>query len=725
MDELIRANILTNYSQCSIPDTFIRRPNASETAVSAESTQTGRSGAQIPNSLFVRTPKKHSQQESSTAEHFVQLCEQYLTPSLLMFVKNNLLNNNKANIKQYLKDKYSKKQLALILYFIDPVILNLIKKSFKLPSLKTLKKIIHQYDMKPGLNDFVFNFIKLKISNFKLNALDCVLYVDQMSIQSHFFYNISKDRIIGFNQLGSHKTFDKARQALVFMIRGINFKWKQKIAYYLLSSCTVNNLISIVFSIIRQLKNINLNVRVFISNQSKEFINFSKVMNVFSNEPYFDVDDQRITYIFNPSTLLRTTCDMFFKYSLHVDDEVVEKKYLDMYFNCSISNCDLDLKFTYKHIHSKSFDEIKVNPATQIFSASVAARMCLAMNSGILPTSALPTINFINSMHELFNIFNNPYKNITPQKDHLTKMTEFFKKIKVINDFDNSDITRDVNFTNGWLVSISGLIMLWETLKPITNKEYTLRTHWLNIDFLDNWFDKVKKHNGNEFKPTSIQFVRTFKNLFYQDYFQYFPRTTCSKDFDQIICEMNDQPLSNNIFNVTHPQKQNLFKFSPFIIGTVDYRHLKIPERNSLPYICGYLMNKCLEKHICEICINYAYCQKSLDQSFLVQFYKFHSYSVNSTCSELLSYQDNFQDYIVKLDYIFELSFPVVSIEDNVGTQMKDCLSNVRLNHPCNLFDRTFLLNLYIRFKIFATIKFLNNSKMSEEHKLVDSQIIS
>jgi len=67
-----------------------------------------------------------------------------------------------------------------------------------------------------------------------------------MSIKTHLFYNVSKDHIIGFNQLSSHKTYEKATQALVFMIRGINFKWKQKIAYYLLSSCTINDLVSIV-----------------------------------------------------------------------------------------------------------------------------------------------------------------------------------------------------------------------------------------------------------------------------------------------------------------------------------------------------------------------------------------------------------------------------------------------------------------------------------------------
>ncbi|XP_060852869.1 uncharacterized protein LOC132930814 isoform X1 [Rhopalosiphum padi] len=304
--------------------------------------------------------------------------------------------------------------------------------------------------------------------------------------------------------------------------------------------------------------------------------------------------------------------------------------------------------------------------------------MFLVMDTGNLPKSSLPTINFINDMHQLFDIFNNSYKNITPQKDHLSKMTELFENMKVINNSDNSDITYNVKFINGWMVSISGLNMLWETLKPTINKEYVLCTHWLNKDFLDSGFDKERKQNSKEFKPTSIQFVKTYKKLFYQDYFQYY--SSAAKfpgDLDQIIIKINDQPLFNNIFHITSHQQQNVFKFSPIVIGTIDYRQLNIPERrNSLPYVCGYLMSKCLEKHVCEICINYAYCQKSLDQSFLVEFFKFHSYSVNSTSSKFSTYSDNFQDYIMKLDDNFVLSFPIYSIKDNVGTRLKDFLCN-------------------------------------------------
>ncbi|KAF0767764.1 Transposable element P transposase [Aphis craccivora] len=654
--------------------------------------------------------------KSTTVKHFVQLCKQYLTPSLFKLVKNNLLiYDENTNSKQYSKEL---KQFTLTIYILAPKFFNFFQKAFNLPSLKTLKKDIN-YDIRPGLNDFVFNFIKFKISNFNVNDLDCVLYVYKISLETHLSYNTSKDYIVGFNQSSSHKTYDKATHAIIVMIRGINYEWKQKIAYYLLSSCTLSNLISIVFSIIRRLRNIGVNILALVSDQSKELVSFSKMMNVSSNKPYFDIDGQRIVYIFNPPTLLRTTRDIFFKHSLYVNDEVVERKYLDMYYFIDISNSDLCsmVELTHKHIHPGPFDEINISLATKVFSGSVAESMSIAMNRGILPISSQPTINFINNMHKLFNIFKNPYQNIAPQKDFLFLMTELFKKMKVIDNSNKSDITYNVEFINGWLISISGLIMLWETFNPTINRDYAMCTNSLNEDFLVNWFDKLRKSNVNDLRLTSIQFVRKFNILFFKDYFQYIPGPNFNEDLGQIIRKISDQPLSNNIFNI---KQHNLLKCSPIVIDTPDYRIISFPNRNSLSSISGYLMNKCLEKHSCEICISYAYCQKTIDQYFFSSFLC----SPNSTYSKLSTYQEDFKDYIMKLDNIFVVSFPTISIEDNVGTQLKDCLSNVKLNHPCNDFDKTLLLNLYISIRIFCAIKFLNDFKCSENEKLANIQIM-
>lgn len=82
----------------------------------------------------------------------------------------------------------------------------------------------------------MFNFLLFKTQNIFPESLECVLCADEMSIKSNLYYNICKDKIIRFNKTNNRKTYDPAKFVLVLMIRGINFNWKQPIAYFFISN---------------------------------------------------------------------------------------------------------------------------------------------------------------------------------------------------------------------------------------------------------------------------------------------------------------------------------------------------------------------------------------------------------------------------------------------------------------------------------------------------------
>lgn len=710
-------------------------------------------GSQTPGYLSLKTPRKETLrkklskahttikelendvnrltvclQHADTIENVLQLVEKYISPSLFIVVKNNVLNKDKTPKGRRFSNEI--KQFALTIYFLGPSVFHLLQKNFCLPSIRTLRKITSKYEFQPGLNDFMFNFLSFKTKTFSSDALNCILCADEMSIKTNLFYNLSKDQIIGFNQLKSCKTYDPAKHALVLMIRGINYNWKQPIAYYLISnSCTGGDLNNIIVSTIRRLKNININVKAFVTDQGSNFINFSKINSVTPEEPYFEVDNEKIIYIFDPPHLIKSTRNMFFKHNLIVDDETIDKKHVDTFYNYD-SKCNVRMapKLTYAHIHPSPFEKMKVRLAVQVFSHSVAAGMSAALNQGILPTNSKCTINFINLMDRLFDIFNSsdtpnskifndPFKNDGHQLDHLNKMVKIFKNMKVINKFKESDVTNRVNFINGWLISISGLKMLWNSLNPKQNKEYTLRTGRINQDCLENLFGTFRQQHGNNYNPTPIQFIWAFKKIFCLEYFKHSPNANCIEDLDNVLCQVNElNNVSPSFQEIVNPKqsKDNLFKFNPITISTVDYRKLNIPETNALTYICGYLMKKCLEKHVCQECINYANFQQNLEKSFLLSFFKSTS-NDNSLYGKLLMPHDDFYNYIFKLESIFIENFPSLATEDNVGAKLKDLLINTRLKHPCQYFNKTFLLHLFIRFRIFSSIKFLNKSLVTEK----------
>jgi len=273
------------------------------------------------------------------------------------------------------------------------------------------------------------------------------------------------------------------------MIRDINHNWKQPLAYYLISnSCTGSDLNNIIVSTIRKLKNININVKAFVTDQGSNFVNFSKINSVTPEESYFEVDDDKIIYIFDPPHLLKSTRNMFFKHNLIINDDVIEKKHVDTFYSYD-SKCNVRMapKLTYSHIHPSPFERMKVRLAAHVFSHSLAAGMSVALNQGILTKTSKCTINFTNFMDGLFYIFNssdtpnskiynNPITNDGHQLDLLKKMVEMFKNMKVINKYDGSDVTKRVHFINDWLITISGLIILWYTLNPEQKKGFALQT---------------------------------------------------------------------------------------------------------------------------------------------------------------------------------------------------------------------------------------------------------
>jgi len=256
--------------------------------------------------------------------------------------------------------------------------------------------------------------------------------------------------------------------------------------------------------------------------------------------------------------------------------------------------------------------------------------------------------------------------------------------------------------------------MLWKSLNSIQNQPYQISTGRLNQDGLENLIGVFRQQHGNNINPTPIQFIQSFKKIFCLQYFKHSPGANCLEDFDQVLTHVSEQPKTSKINQLFVSEEQNLFNFKSIKIGTVDYRKLNIPERNAYTYVSGYLMKKCLEKHVCQVCIEYANHQKTLDQSFLLTFFKSYSANDTSNFGKLLMPHDDFYNYVIKLEDIFVENFPSIATNNNIGSTMKDLLCNVRFSHPCVLFNKQFLIDLFIRFRIFTAIKFLNRSMLSE-----------
>jgi len=582
-----------------------------------------------------------------------------------------------------------------------------------------------------------YSKLELKISNLKDDAKDCVLCIDEMSIKTHLFYNISQDHIVGFNNSYDRKTYEPAKHVLCFMLRSINYDWKQPIAYFFINnSCTGIHLQNTIFAVITRIQKTSLNIRVLTSDQGSNFTSFSKTMNVSCERPFFFVNGHKIFYVFDVPHLLKSTRNNFFKYNLTFLNGTTDKKYLIDFYKLDQGLNRLAPKLSETHINPGPFQKMKVKYAVQVFSNTVAAAMQCCVQDGSLPLTAETTITFIEHMDKLFDLlnskkksgskdFNRPFKNTAKQREHLLHMLEVFKNMRILDTkkVDGEtviiDVTKRMKFLNGWTITINSLLMLWDDITKTPN--FVLCTYRFNQDVLENLFGTFRNQNGNNVNPTPIQFLWAFKKIFFVNYFKHSEGSNCLEDMSEILTTIGQisPPLCHSC--VLFPEKSP-FNFCNLKIGTTDYRELNFPAQNAITYVCGYLIKKCIEKHSCDICLNYAKHQQKLDQSFLFTYFKSYETANHSNYGNLNVPPDNFFNFINQLDEIFIINFPILAVEENVGRKLKNLIDNVPFEHPCNNFDLEFLKNLYIRLRIYYSINKLNKdmSLIGRKHRKLD-----
>lgn len=163
------------------------------------------------------------------------------------------------------------KQFALKIHFLCPKVYRILRIPWALPSPRTLQRVTEKWEFSPGFNDLLFKILEMKGSTMTPKNKECVLCFNVfmlvlMSVKAFLYYHTVKDRIIGFHNTNSVKTYEYAKSVMVIMIRGLHATWKQPLCFFFVSStCSGYDLHNIIFTCIQKLLNKSFNVRVMIS----------------------------------------------------------------------------------------------------------------------------------------------------------------------------------------------------------------------------------------------------------------------------------------------------------------------------------------------------------------------------------------------------------------------------------------------------------------------------
>lgn len=242
--------------------------------------------------------KKNVLETGVTLEDVFTFFDKNYPPKACKFLKAQLTLLNKAPRGSRYNDEL--KQLALSLYFLGPKAYKKFSEFQRLPSKSTLHRFMRNWVINPGFNEFIFKITELRVNHLNEKEKDCIICVDEMSIKSNLFYDIGRDKIIGFQESCSKNTLDIATSALVVMARGVACSWKHPIAYFFYKSAVPSQEIKVIlFEAIKRLNATGLNVLGVVSDQGPNFQKLVKYeLKISPETPYFFFNDNKFFLFF-------------------------------------------------------------------------------------------------------------------------------------------------------------------------------------------------------------------------------------------------------------------------------------------------------------------------------------------------------------------------------------------------------------------------------------------
>lgn len=165
-------------------------------------------------------------------ENVAKLLKLKISPSMALLLQGELQNGQRRLRGRRWSE--NQKFLALELYKKSPRTYKVLNRLLCLPAPSTLRRLLGQFILKPGVNKTIFENIK----NFTKKNTDadnlCILTFDEMSIMKNINYNPKSDEIEGYQDhghQGKSKVF--ASHALVFMVVWLRQMKKQPVTFYL------------------------------------------------------------------------------------------------------------------------------------------------------------------------------------------------------------------------------------------------------------------------------------------------------------------------------------------------------------------------------------------------------------------------------------------------------------------------------------------------------------
>lgn len=356
------------------------------------------------------------------------------------------------------------RHFCLALDFYSPRAYEYIRKSFNnhLPHRRTMRSWHQNSDIKsdPGIQEVHMTKLKKIANDYKEkhgHDLVCSLVFDEMNIRKQIYWSLQQLDYVGYVNYGQDMNDEQktvARQAIVFILNGINANFEFPVAYYFINTLkheSRNNLLNEIIAAVTEcgICISNITFDGYTSNVpmcqlfGADLDIHSPTFQTFFLNP---VNKEKIYIIIDPCHMEKCLRNALAGSKVLYDDrgEKIEWRYIESLYDYCKKHSIHTNKLSKKHINWKDH-KMNVAIAVETMSESVACTMEYLMKQNVPEfEGASATIKFIRVVDTLFDIFNskstqnnNIFKRSLNEEnkrvvfDYLENCIQYFKGFKV------------------------------------------------------------------------------------------------------------------------------------------------------------------------------------------------------------------------------------------------------------------------------------------------------
>jgi len=575
------------------------------------------------------SPQARQEKKKKDDLEFVRtFLQDKLTGNAYNLVMAQLTHSVRNNRKRWSKEF---KVYCLALSYKSPAAYRFLRKTFAIPSQRTLQRLFENFVVAPGFSPQLFSLLSDRCSKMSERSKYCSISFDELSLSANLSFDAKSDRILGFEDFGPFGTTKKVgNHGLVFMASGLFSSWKQPLGFFISRSATsaamLKQLLEECLSLVLAAGLIPKNVICDMGSCNQKLFNS---LGVTPENPFFFFQGRKILAFFDPPHLLKCVRNNLHAHDFVVNGDVVSWRYIRKMYDAetdpSKSSFSMRLapKLTDRHIFLPAFSKMKVSRAAQVLSQSVYAALLSYICSGEVDRRGMPTAHFIRKMDSLFDIFNSSGRfdrklfrqalcDDSPSLKFLREMQSMFSSLTVLG------LKQQPPCIKGWLTSINALLILWEDVTSIESLDIKyLCTRKINQDCLENCFSVIRSNGSNGSfcaTPDVESFTHGYKHVLVKSCLTNSNLSNCEVDGTELLVDF----LTSDVSPQSTPHAGIVIDDADLIACPTDTCAENPETRGNLDrdagkpqtlaqasitcYVAGYVCHKYLKNHQCLDC---------------------------------------------------------------------------------------------------------------------------